>query len=327
MKHIIIILLVGSFWLCKATNFAEQQAAKNTPDTVKIGTYIMNIYDINFKDKEYSIKFWVWMKYKNPVIDFANTIEIPGSKNIDKPDIMNYVDSTTGEILTLMKVNCVINQSWSVEDYPFDEQKLNLRIENNKYDTRYVVFVKDKNNGELFDPLFNVDGWKLNNHKQFIDSHTYKSNFGDESLLPSTKSNYATYNLEFEIGREASGLFLKLFVGMYIAFLISCVSFLIHADHAEPRFSLPVGALFAAVGNKYIIDSILPESNSFTLVDTLHTLTFISIFVTITISSLSLIFYGNNNLDKSNKFDKWGGIISISIYVMLNIIFISKAMQ
>lgn len=60
---------------------------------------------------------------------------------------------------------------------------------------------------------------------------------------------------------------------MYIAFLISVISFTIQVQELEPRFGLPVGGLFATVGNKYIIDSILPETSAFTLVDTLHTLT------------------------------------------------------
>ena len=72
-----------------------------------------------------------------------------------------------------------------------------------------------------------------------------------------------------DIERDAWGLFMKIFIGMYIAFLIAIISFTPHPSELEPRFGLPVGGLFAAVGNKYIIDSLLPESSSFTLVDTL----------------------------------------------------------
>jgi hypothetical protein len=64
--------------------------------------------------------------------------------------------------------------------------------------------------------------------------------------------------------------------------------FFIHADSIESRFGLSVGSLFAAVGNKYIIDSILPETSTFTLVDSLHALTFIGILVTIILSVYSL---------------------------------------
>jgi hypothetical protein len=43
--------------------------------------------------------------------------------------------------------------------------------------------------------------------------------------------------------------------------------FISHPDGIDSRFGLSVGSLFAVIGNKYIIDSSLPESTSFTLVD------------------------------------------------------------
>ena len=60
---------------------------------------------------------------------------------------------------------------------------------------------------------------------------------------------------------------------MYLAFLIAYTCFHIHTDSIDSRFGLSVGSLFAVIGNKYIVDSSLPDSTSFTLVDTLHGLT------------------------------------------------------
>jgi hypothetical protein len=34
-------------------------AQKNTPDTVKTGIYVTSIHDIEFKDKEYTVNFWL----------------------------------------------------------------------------------------------------------------------------------------------------------------------------------------------------------------------------------------------------------------------------
>ena len=43
-----------------------------------------------------------------------------------------------------------------------------------------------------------------------------------------------------------------------------------------------MGSLFAVIGNKYIIDSSLPETTSFTLVDTLHGFTLFAILIVVT---------------------------------------------
>src|SRR5688572_10097664 len=34
------------------------------PDTVKVGLYVTSIHNIDFKQKEYTTTFWLWLKYK-----------------------------------------------------------------------------------------------------------------------------------------------------------------------------------------------------------------------------------------------------------------------
>jgi L-asparagine transporter-like permease len=120
---------------------------------------------------------------------------------------------------------------------------------------------------------------------------------------------------------------MKIFIGMYISFLISIISFTPNPSELEPRFGLPVGGLFAAVGNKYIIDSVLPESSSFTLVDSLHTITFLAIFATLLVSAISLKFYDRGKVEASKKANFIGASIVISLYIVLNIILVGIAFQ
>ncbi|HMI79313.1 MAG TPA: hypothetical protein VK484_11000, partial [Ferruginibacter sp.] len=71
------------------------------PDTVKAGIYITSIHDIDFKQKEYSINFWLWLKYKNRVFDFLQYLEIPNAKTVTKS--FSTIDSSGGEIYIIMK--------------------------------------------------------------------------------------------------------------------------------------------------------------------------------------------------------------------------------
>jgi hypothetical protein len=93
----------------------------------------------------------------------------------------------------------------------------------------------------------------------------------------------------------------------------------------DSRFSLSVGALFAVIGNKYIIDSSLPESTSFTLVDTLHGLTLFCILVIVAATAYSLVLVKKGDLKKANRFDMLTAQILLLIYVIANIYFIVKA--
>ena len=112
---------------------------------------------------------------------------------------------------------------------------------------------------------------------------------------------------------------------MYIAFLISILCFYIHADGMDSRFGLTAGSLFAVIGNKYIIDSSLPESASFTLVDMLHGITLFFILGVIAANAYSLKLVKKHKVQKAYKFDNRIAVIMITVYVLLNTWFIWKA--
>jgi len=48
--------------------------AQASPDTVKVGAYVMSVHDINFHDKEYTARFWLWFLYKNKEFDFEKQL-------------------------------------------------------------------------------------------------------------------------------------------------------------------------------------------------------------------------------------------------------------
>ena len=114
-----------------------------------------------------------------------------------------------------------------------------------------------------------------------------------------------------------------IFLGMYLAFLIAFVCFYIHPDSIDSRVGLSVGSLFAVIGNKYINDSSLPESSSFTLVDTLHSLTLVFIFAVITSTTYSLKLVKEQKVKEANRFDMTTAWVLLVLYLLLNFYFIS----
>ena len=152
----------------------------------------------------------------------------------------------------------------------------------------------------------------------------YETAFGDESMI-TPHTEYSSFRVRVVIRRDAGGLFWKMFLGMYIAFLIAYICFYIHADGMDSRFGLSVGSLFAVIGNKYIIDSSLPESTSFTLVDTLHGLTLFFIFSVITATAYSLSLVKKNKIRQAYRFDMIAAQVLLIIYVVLNLYFIYAA--
>ncbi len=299
--------------------FATSFDLKAQPDTVKVGAYVISIHDINFHDKEYTARFWLWFVHNNADFDFSSQLDIPNAKTIDVPEIIN--DSTDGKAWVIMKMKSTMKENWNVIDFPFDQQHLKIQIENTLFDNRSLVFKADVQ-GSKVDKEEAIDGWQIKNFNVSTTENDYETGFGDEK----TKGQvFSSFILEMDIERNAWGLFMKIFIGMYIAFMIAVISFVPHPSEFEPRFGLPVGGLFAAVGNKYIIDSLLPESSTFTLVDTLHALTFFAIFGILVVSAICVKLYDNGKLDECMKANRRGYRIVIGSYLVANLIFVILA--
>jgi hypothetical protein len=293
------------------------------PDTVRTGAYITSIHDINFKDKEYTIDLWLWLKYNNKDFDFVKNLEIPQAKTVEKS--FSTIDSADGKVYLLMKLQCVMKDTWAINNFPFDKQRLRFSIENSQFDSDAMVFVADTL-GQHFDPRFTLRGWNVDSLNITTGIKQYETAFGDESLAkPHTE--YSNYKVRMVISRDAMGLFWKVFLGMYVAFLIAYMCFYIHVDSIDSRFGLSVGALFAVIGNKYIIDSTLPESTSFTLVDMLHGLTLLFILMVIISTSYTLRLIKQNRMAKAVKFDFICAQVLLVAYVALNAYFIYSANQ
>jgi hypothetical protein len=318
MKKYLWLLLITLPTLAPAQ---ESDSTEQAPDTVKVGAYIISVHDINFHNKEYTVRFWLWLLYDNLEFDFPTQIDIPNAKHIDKPEVI--MDMVDGKMWQLMKMKCLMKHNWRVGDFPFDKQQLVVHIENSIYDQNSLVFIPDEM-GSTFDRELTLDGWRITNFEVNTDTHEYTTVFGDPST-DMLHSEYASFNIKLDIERDAWGLFMKIFIGMYIAFMISILSFTTKPSELEPRFGLPVGGLFAAVGNKYIIDSLLPESSSFTLVDSLHATTFMAIFLTLLVSAIALHYSDRGNDPAAMKVNYWGSRVVVISYVVTNLIMIGMA--
>ncbi len=295
----------------------------SVPDTVAVGVYINSVHDIDFKNKEYTINMWLWLKYRNPDFDFSRYLEVPMAKTVDKS--FYTVDTLAdGKIYMLMKLQCVMKDSWKIQSFPFDRQKLRFTIENSQYASDALVFVQDTagkhySKWTLPDWIIIPDSFKIK-----TDIKKYETAFGDPRMIK-PHSEFATYKVQIGIERKPWGLFLKIFIGMYISFLLCFVCFFIHNDHYDSRFSLSVGSLFAVIGNKYVIDSSLPESTTFTLVDTLHGLTLFCIFAAVACSVYSLSLFKDGKGRQAMVFDRIAAFSFITIYVILNLFSIINA--
>ncbi len=313
-----IYLLIFSLVVTSAFGQHEH----STPDTVKVGCYVISLHDFNFREEEYTARFWLWMLIKDHEHNLKDALEIPNAKEINQDE---YIEDNLDSLKWIqMKLNCKMKESWNINNFPFDRQHLSILVENSKFDIRNMIFVADTI-GKFYDPQLTVEGWNIKNFKVSTGTSHYETAFGDHSSEKPT-SDYSKFVIEIDLERDAWGLFFKLFLGMYVAFAIAFVSFFIDPQHVDPRFGLPVGGLFAGVGNKYIIDSYLPDSSTLTIVDILHGLTFFFIFAIIAFSALSLRQEETGLVRQSKATDKIVAWTMSVTYIIVNIFLVTSAL-
>lgn len=280
-------------------------------DTVKVGVFITSIYSLGFAENDFGIDFWVWYVYKNDSIDPMGTMEVANSES----QIFDYgTTEKKGEyIWSVQKCRAMIKKNWEIARFPLDDQTLNVILEETDLDTSSLVYIADTANSRI-DESVDLNGWNITEFKLKPSIKTYNTTYGDPSL--EGKSSYARLEFETEIARGSKRIFLKLFLGLYVAFLIALAVFFLDGAEIGARTSLAVGALFAAVGNKYIVDSSLPDHTSFTIVDKLHNLTFALIFVSIVFNVISNATFRNGKASLGKKIDYFAFIFLFVSYAV-----------
>lgn len=268
--------------------------------------------------------FWMWMNYKNDSLKLDDAIEIPNSKSTE---FTHYSVEKKGEInWATQKCKAQMMHQWDVSKFPFDEQRLLIELEDAKYDTSQLVYVADLANSKM-DCSFNSKEWVMKSFAVLAGEKTHQTTYGNPEL--SGTSSYPRVVAEFVIKRHNSWLMLvKMLTGAYVAFLISCFVFFISSDHQDSRFGLCVGGLFAAIGNKYIVESTVPSSTINTLMDDVHNITFTFILVIVGLIIISLSFFNSSDEKKkrlSHRIDKLAFWILLSLYTLANIFLIWRA--
>lgn len=304
-KIILIILLIFS-----------NSIYSHVKDTIRVGVYVDNIYEINYLNSNFKTTFYVWFisnkelktdDLNNDVTNFLDIDRIVEYKSLLAESYKQTHNNKT-KYYYLNKVNATILNNMDVSKFPFDIQNLKIYLElNTHYKGEYVVIL-DKKNSKL-KPNF-IDKWNVGKIDFKLNSKNWESNFGDI-----TKNNYKLDAIDINIPliRASWNIYWKLFIVLYISFFLTSLSVFLPNKQSEEKLALIVGSLFTAIGNKYITESYLPISDTFNLSDKLHVIT----FVFIAFFSIYAIYEQRAKLKDNLKKDCLVFLLSILVYTII----------
>lgn len=307
--------------------FSQLTMLMGQAEMVKIGAYVSSIYDFDISKNSIGADIHFWCIYQNPDFNFDNELEFIDCSEIEKSGTSVEDIGKKKWFYTKTKLNS--RQKYNTRNYPFDKQKIAFQVESSEFATDELIFVPDRRNSKIAPKVKDeFSEWEIIKTDFHVGETNYQTSFGD----PESESTQSSrFEIEMDIERLDSMLILfKLITGILVAFLISSCVFWIKPINTDPRFGLCVGGLFAAIGNKYIVESIVPSTNEVTLLDNLHNITFVAIFFIIIISVISLNIY-ERDTEKSMKLSKRIDVISfisiVSLYMILLVTSINQTLH
>lgn len=266
MKYILILLLLP--FSLKANIDQKKQI-----DTINVGYYVDDIYDINYVKGTYRITLFAWVTSYTVKYNFNEYLDIHHA--IDKKIELIMLDSTNiinGRRLywSEVRLNLEVLQKFDIRRFPFDKQNINLGLEFTYNDPKILkINLSEKNS---ITPNLIPNDWRILTSKHSLKPFHYNTNFGDESV---ESFDFNVLNINYSFGRESITLFIKLFIALFISFLIACSSIFLPNFRTESKIAMIIGGLFGSITNKYITDSLLPINNTWNLSDKIHTLTIV----------------------------------------------------
>ena len=224
----------------------------------------------------------------------------------------------TNEVIYSGFIETDFFHNWNLKNYPFDTQKLQFQIGAN-VDTSIVRL----NHSKFFKSSFrNVKGLKEGYKIESIEfEEKFNEQTNEETFFPGVirKAVYPVATFSIVISRSGGWLFAKLFLGSFLAFIISWIVFLIPNKEFDSRISLTVGGIFGAIGNRYFVDSTIPAVQILTKADMINNV----ILLLLILNVLIVIAQKNNKINigllEQNKFAM---IFTGLAFVALNIIII-----
>ena len=249
----------------------------NTKARCKINAYIMRLNDFNFAERSFFLDSWLYANCSKPNNFSFQSVYFPNAKNYN----LTYTSSEQVGEGSYVSANLQGNfeKSWNLRNYPFDRHTLQLFFEpSENLDVNKLIYEGDMTFSKIHPGISLEDGWKINSFKVTGESSHYISNFGDPRIKTSD-FNFPKLMITFEIQRNSYMSFIKLTAGVYAAVTLSFLALLLDEDFGD-RLGIFVGTLFAVLVNMQVATSNLGSTNSITMIDSIHIIAILYIFVT-----------------------------------------------
>lgn len=284
---------------------------------VEIGIFVNKLEGISLTDNLIEVDFYLWFRWRDPKLKPHETFSLINGEvsNIAESFSKPIDDANGGGWYASCRVQGTIHAQWNVTDFPLDSHQVAIQIESSDLDSGKQIFVSDVENSTINESA-RAGGWRILPGVAAVDEHSYNTNYGDREISNTNRSLFSRFTYTIKLRRVGISMFIKLFSGLLIAAAIAFLCFLIPPGDVDPRFGLPVGAMFAAIASEFVVVSTLPDTPGLTMADELHIITFFFVFVSLIESTISLSLWNSGRKEESKRLDRVCAIAVPALFVL-----------
>ena len=165
---------------------------------------------------------------------------------------------------------------FSLSDYPLDQQRLSIKVEDQTYGIDRLAFVIDTKDSGVGD-LLRIPGWNLEGWKAETFAHDYETDFGDKD----TPHVYSMARFSIQISRPVSFFFWKLLLPLFMVIIAAIAALLIRPQLLGERAALPAAALLSAIFLQKSYSDSLPDLGYLVLMDQIYLIAYPLIILTL----------------------------------------------
>ncbi len=307
-------------WLSFAVADAGAQISPSVDEgdqeQVTVGVHIASIEDLDFFKGTFKTTFWVWWVYDEEAYAPHEQVEIINAADFKLETVVRR-SLPDGSRHLAAKFVATIWQDWDLQHFPFDRQTLRIVIESVGLRAHQLQFYPDQEDSTIGRDL-ELDGWRILGVNLIPENYQYLSTFGIPSAKPAV---YPRITAQIPIERDSITLFFSVYVGYLIAFLITSLLYLVDVLPLQPRINMLMGSIFAAIGNKYVIDTNYPPPSTFSLAEKIGLSTFALIAIAFVVTVLSVKLIAAERAGLAGKLNR----LTVSITVPAYLVFVGVA--
>ena len=293
---------------------------KTPPGEVKLGVYLYSVQDIDFAKHTFRATFEIWWRWRGDDFDPLAALAVVGARTMTTA-VEDRRRLPNGENYMVARVDAVINETLDTGAFPFDRHPLTIEIES-PYEDDYLRFVVDKE-ASLLDPQAFSPGWRLENFKMSEIRQKYPTTFG---LQERQNERYSRVVVEVVAERVGWRAALDYFIGFMVCVLLCMLGYFIPVNLLAARTTLLTAATIAAVGNKYVVNSLTETNVAAPLVN----VAVISAFAMVLIYMLASVrcerIAESGNRRRADQLNRNVGIGSSIVYVIVMAIVFWRAL-